>query len=173
MLRHQVIDVKVFDVNHKLIGDWGFYDNVPMEFGSREVGCWGVEWSIKFNFVSSHRELHYVHIFLLGADVADNTAKWDLGALRNFVPVDEKQVLVSCIYPSPWKRLPISLDMPLLRFSFPGPFISCRYSWAFPVSGQMTVFSLPGSNVSLPVSWSITNQYSPAGCTRGAGFLGK
>ena len=126
-----------------------------MKFGSREVRCWGVYWSVKFNFVSSHCEPHYVRLFLLGPNAADNTDICDLGALGDFVPVDEKQVLVTFMSYIPCKRCPITLDMPLLRFSFPGPFIRCRYSWAFPISGHMTTFSFPGCKVRLLAVCSI------------------
>ena len=48
----------------------------------------------------------------------------------------------------------------------------CQYYWAFPVSGQMTALALPGCNIRLRVTWSMTAQTSPAGCTRGADLLG-
>ena len=68
-----------------------------MEFGSSEVGCWGGDWPIKCKFVSSQCESHYMHIFLLGPNVADNTTICDLGALGDFMPVDEK-IIVSTLY---------------------------------------------------------------------------
>ena len=92
-----------------------------MKFGSHEVGCWGGDLSAKGKFVFSHCELHSVCIFLMGLNVADDTAICDLGTLGDFVPVDEKQLLVPWIYPSPWKRRPISLDMPFLHFNFRAP----------------------------------------------------
>ena len=76
-------------------------------------------------------------------------------------------MLVSCMSHSPWKRRTISLDMPLIHFSFFGAFIRCRYSWAFPVFGQMTVFSLPGCKVRFPVAWSITTHSFPDERTSG------
>ena len=121
-----------------------------MKFGSHEAGCWGGDLSAKGKFVFSHCELHSVCIFLMGLNVADDTAICDLGTLGDFVPVDEKQLLVPWIYPSPWKRRPISLDMPFLHFNFSGPFIRFRYSWAFPVLGQITVFALTGCNIRSP-----------------------
>ena len=48
----------------------------------------------------------------------------------------------------------------------------CRYSWDFPVLGQMIVLALPGSNVILPVTWSMTAQSSPTGSTRDTVLLG-
>ena len=84
----------------------------------------------------------------------------------------KKQVLVPCMSPSPWKICPISFDMPLLYLSFSGPLIRCRYYWAFPISGQMTALTLPGSKVSSLVTWLMTDQSSPAVRTRGSGLLG-
>ena len=84
----------------------------------------------------------------------------------------KKQVLVPCMSPSPWKSFPTSFDMLLLHLSFSRPLMRCRYYLAFPVSGQMTALALPGCNVSLPVTWSVNSQSSPAGRMRGAGFLG-
>ena len=66
----------------------------------------------------------------------------------------------------------ISFNMHLLHFILSGPFIRCRYSWGFAVSGQMNAFSLLGCKVSFLVAWSITAQPSPYGLTRGSGFLG-
>ena len=40
-------------------------------------------------------------LFLLGANSVDNSAIYDLGTLGDFVPVDEKPVLVPCMSPSP------------------------------------------------------------------------
>ena len=48
----------------------------------------------------------------------------------------------------------------------------CQYSWAFPVSGQMTALAPPGCNVRFTVTWSMTAYSSPSGRTRGAGLLG-
>ena len=86
--------------------------------------------------------------------------------------MDEKQVLVPCMYPSPWKSRQISFDTPLLHLSLSGPLMRCRYYWAFSVFGKMTVVALPGSKASSPITWSITAQYSPVGRTRGAGLIG-
>ena len=55
--------------------------------------------------------------FLWGPNAADDAAMCDLGVLGGFFPMDEKQLLVPCISPSPWKSFPISFDMPLLNFS--------------------------------------------------------
>ena len=112
-----------------------------------------------------------MRIFLLGTNVEDDAVVCDLGVLGDFVPVDEKQVLVTYMSPSLWKSCPISFDMPLLHFSFLGPLVRYWYSWAFPVSGQMTEISLPGCNGMLPVTWSMTVQSSPDGRTRGDGLL--
>ena len=82
----------------------------------------------QIRFFSSHCESHYVRLFLLGGNVADDATVCDLGVLGDFVPVDEKQVLVPCMSHRPWKSCTISFDMPLLHFSFLGPLIRCRYS---------------------------------------------
>ena len=66
----------------------------------------------------------------------------------------------------------ISFCIPLLHFSLLGIFIRLRDSWDLPVLGQMPTFYLPGFKVSLPFACLITTQSSPAGRTRGAGFLG-
>ena len=84
----------------------------------------------------------------------------------------KKQFLVTCMSPIPWKIHLISFEMPLLHFSLSGTLIRFRYSWAFPVSGQMNALALPGYNVSLLVNWLITVQSSPAGRTRGTGLIG-
>ena len=80
-----------------------------------------------------------MRLFLIGTNVADDSVICDLGVLGDFVYVDEKKVLVPCLFPSPWKRRQISLDMPLLRFIFQGP-CRFRYPWALPVLGKMTAF---------------------------------
>ena len=41
-----------------------------------------------------------MHLFLLGPNVAYDAEICDLGVLGDFVPVDEKQVLVPCMSPS-------------------------------------------------------------------------
>ena len=70
-----------------------------MKFGSREVGCWGGYWAVKFKFVFSHCESHSVSIFLLGANVVDNMAICDLGALGYFASLDEKISVSSLCVP--------------------------------------------------------------------------
>ena len=94
---------------------------------------------------------------------------WRLGGLRS---CGLKTSSSSLYVPDPLESRPISFDMPLLHLSFLGPLMRCRYSWAFPVSRQMTVFAIPGCNVRLPVTWSITAHSSPSMRTRGAGLLG-
>ena len=89
--------MKVLDEKYEVLGDWGWYDAVPMNFGIFEVRCWSGDWSVKFNFVSSHCEFHSVCFFLLGTNVADNTDICDLGALGYFVPVDG-ETSVSFLY---------------------------------------------------------------------------
>ena len=74
-----------------------------MQFGGGEVGCWGGDWSVKCDFFSSQCEPHSVYLFLMGQNVADNESTFDPGVLGYFVPVNEKQVLVPCMSPSPWK----------------------------------------------------------------------
>ena len=48
----------------------------------------------------------------------------------------------------------------------------CQYSWALPVSGQMTAFAIPGCRLRLTVSWSITAQSSKYWSMRDSGLLG-
>ena len=97
MIRHCVVEVKVIDVDHVVLGAWGRYNAVPMQFIGCEVGCWGGQWSTKCEFVSFHCELHYVHIFLLGPNVADDASICDLSVLGDFVPADGKSI-VSYLY---------------------------------------------------------------------------
>ena len=59
-----------------------------------------------------------------------------------------------------------------LLFILSGPLIGCRYSWAFPVFGQISAFVLRVSKVSSPVTWSITAQLSPTDHTRVSSLLG-
>ena len=61
-----------------------------VNFGSCEDGCRGGDRSVKFKLLSSHRELHSVHLFLLGTNDTDNMDICDLGALGDFVPVEYK-----------------------------------------------------------------------------------
>ena len=112
-----------------------------------------------------------MRLFLLGVNIADDMDICDLVSLGDFVPVDEKQVLVPYMSPSPWKNRPISLDMRLIHFNVSVTFSRFWYSWTFPVSGQMTAFSIPGCKVRLTFAWSINDQYSPAGRTEGAELL--
>ena len=81
-------------------------------------------------------------------------------------------MLVPFVSHGPWKRRLISVDMPLLHFSFPITFIRCLYSWEFSVLGKMIAFAIPGCKVRLLVAWSITAQSSLTGHTRVAGLLG-
>ena len=81
-------------------------------------------------------------------------------------------MLVPFVSHGPWKRRLISVDMPLLHFSFPITFIRCLYSWEFSVLDQMIAFAIPGCKVRLLVAWSITAQSSLTGHTRVAGLLG-
>ena len=78
-----------------------------MNFGSREVGCWGRYWSVKGKFVSSQCESHHVYLFITGTNVSEDTDICDLGALRKFLPVDEKISVGSLNFPIHWKRRPI------------------------------------------------------------------
>ena len=153
MLHNCIVEVKVIDINHKVLGAWSQDHAVPMQFGGGEVGCWGGDWSVKCEFFSSHCESHYVRLFLLGPNVADDAAICKLGVLGDFVPVDEKQVLFPCMYPSPWKSCLVSFDIPLLHLIFSGPLIRCCYSWAFIILVHMNLLSLPGSKLSLPYIW--------------------
>ena len=70
-----------------------------MQFGGCEFRCWGGDWSVKCGFVSSRFESHYVHIFILRPNVADNAKIFDLGLLGEFVPVDEKKSVSSMYVP--------------------------------------------------------------------------
>ena len=92
-------------------------------------------------------------ILLLGKDVIDNTAILYLGALGDFVPVDENQVLVNLMPHITWKRRLILLYMPLIHLSLLGPFTRCWCYWELTVLGQTTAFTIPGCRVRLPVSW--------------------
>ena len=96
MLIHWVVEVEVLEINHYVLVAWDWYETVPMNFGSREVGCWGGDWSIIGKLISYHCKLHSVHLFLLGMNATDDRAICDLGALEYFEPVDEEQVLVPC-----------------------------------------------------------------------------
>ena len=68
-----------------------------MNFEGYEVGFWVVYWSVKCKFLSSHCYSHYVRLLLLGPNVVDDAAICDLGALGEFLPVDEK-TSVSFLY---------------------------------------------------------------------------
>ena len=97
MIHHDVVKVKVLDVKHEVPGAWGQYDAVPMQFWGGEIGCWGGDWSIKGLSISSHSESHFVRLFLLGKNVTDDAAIYDLGVLGDFVPADE-EASVSYLY---------------------------------------------------------------------------
>ena len=97
MFRHRVVEVEVIDVIHEVLGAWGRHETVPMKFGSHEGGCWGGDWYVKCDFSSTHCESHYVRLFLLGTNVAENTAICDLGTLGDFLTVDETKC-VSYMY---------------------------------------------------------------------------
>ena len=94
MLCRCIVELKVLDVEHKVLGTGGQHHAVPIKFGDCEVRCWGGDWSIKCECVSSHCELHYVNIFLLGLNVTYDAAICDLGVLGDFVPVDEKIIVI-------------------------------------------------------------------------------
>ena len=108
MLCHCAAEVKVIDVNHEVLGAWGQDHAVTMQFGGGDIGCWGGDWSVKFDSFSYHIKLHYVRLFLLGTNVADDAEICDLGVLGDFVPLDEKKVLFPYISPIPWKGRSIS-----------------------------------------------------------------
>ena len=61
-----------------------------MNVGSLEVECWGGDYSVKGKFVPSNCMLHYMRLFLLGMNASEDTDISDLGALGDFVPVDER-----------------------------------------------------------------------------------
>ena len=48
----------------------------------------------------------------------------------------------------------------------------CRYYWDLPISGHMTVFTIPGCRVRFQVAWSIIAHSSLDGFTRCAEFMG-
>ena len=104
MLCHYFVEVKVIDVYHEVPGSWGQDDVVPMQFLGGEVGCWGGDCSVKVEFVFSHSKSHYVRIFLLGPNVADDAAICDLVVLGDFVPVDEKSSVSSLYVPEPLEK---------------------------------------------------------------------
>ena len=62
--------------------------------------------------------------------------------------------------------------MPFLHLIFPGPLMRCRYSWAIPVLENMTALDIPGSKLGSPFTWSMNDNSSSAGRTRGARLLG-
>ena len=99
MLCHCAAEVKVIDINHEVLGAWGQDHAVTMQFGGGDIGFWGGDWSVKCDFVSSHCESHYVRIFLLGPNVADDAEIFDLVILGDFVPVDEKTCVSSLYVP--------------------------------------------------------------------------
>ena len=107
----------------------------------------------------------------MGPNVADDAEICDFGVLGDFVPVDDKKVLVPCMSPIPWKSFTISFDMHFTHLIFSGPLMSCRYSWSFHILGPVTALALPGCNVRFPFTWLMTAQSSPAGRTSGAGLL--
>ena len=110
--------------------------------------------------------------FLMGRYATDDTAICDLGALGDFVTVDEKHVLVLWMSTITWKRRLILLGMPLLNLSLSRTFMRCRYSLAFPVSGNTTAFTITCCRVSSPFDWSITDQSSPDRLIWGDGLMG-
>ena len=75
MLHHDVVKVKVLDVDHEVPGVWVQYDAVPMQFCGGDIGCWGGDWSIKGESISSHSESHSGCLFLLVPNVAYNASK--------------------------------------------------------------------------------------------------
>ena len=46
MFRHRVVDVKVLEINNKVLSGYGWYYDVPMKYVSREVGFCIGDWSI-------------------------------------------------------------------------------------------------------------------------------
>ena len=56
-------------------------------------------------FVSYHSTLHSVRLFLLGPNVADGMAIYDLGVLGGSVPVDGKTSVSSLYVPEPLENL--------------------------------------------------------------------
>ena len=124
------------------------------------------------NIVPSHCNFHSVHIFLLGPYVANNAEVCDISTLGDFVPVDEKNVLVPLVLPMPCKKFTILLDLLFLHFSLSGPFMEYHYSCAFPVLWQMTSLIMPDWRVRFPFAWSITAHSSPAGIMMVAVLLG-
>ena len=92
-----VVEVKVLDIDQEILGAWGRYYAVPMQFEGDEIRFWGGDWSIKCEFVSSRSKLHSVCLFILRPNVADDAEICDLGVLGGFVPVDEN-ASVSYLY---------------------------------------------------------------------------
>ena len=99
MLFHCVVEIKVLDVNHKVIGSWVQDHTVPMQFGGGEVVCWGVDWSVKCEFFSSHHESQSVRLFLLGTNASDDVEICDIGVLGEFVSMDKKTSVSSLYVP--------------------------------------------------------------------------
>ena len=97
MLLYCIVEVNFLDVNHEVLGAWGWCHSVPIHFGGGEVGCWGGDWFLKCECFSSQCESRSVRLFLLGQNVADNAAIYDLYVLVEFLPVDGKTI-VSSVY---------------------------------------------------------------------------
>ena len=68
-----------------------------------------------------------MNILILGPDFTEDITICDLGALGDFVPVNEKKGLVPLMYPIPWKRSPILLDIPFIHLRLSGPLKRCWY----------------------------------------------
>ena len=94
----------ILDVNHKVLGAWVRYHDVPMQFVGGEFGCFGGYLSVRFEFVSSDFDLHYVSLFLLGPNVVDDAVICELGILGDFMPVYEKASVSSLYIPDTLKN---------------------------------------------------------------------
>ena len=75
-----------------------------MQFWGGQIGCWGVDWSVKGESISSHSEYHYLRIFLIRTNVADNAAICDFGVLVDLVPVDEEASVSPVYVPDPLEK---------------------------------------------------------------------
>ena len=77
----------------------------------------------------------------------------------------KKQLYVPSMNQISWNSRPSLLYITLVHLGLSRPFIRCLYSWAFPVSGKITVFMNPGWMVTFTVVLLAVDQYSPIGRT--------
>ena len=90
-------------------------------------------------------------LFLLGEFIADNFSVGDLGALWDFISVNEKNgSSLNVSYALEEATDIVGHD--LSTFLFMGPFLRLWYSCTLTMSGQTTLFISPGCRSRLPVA---------------------